>query len=158
MSDDLVSRPWRCDVTGNPVGTDTATLGAKPCQCQGCRAAQALTEARAEIERLRAKPPPLNAQSLPGVDALVKTLEAQVDEALRSCLAEREGRLKAESELSTLRARVREVVGPFSKIDPFEVAFSKHGKIFRLDYNASLLDQLTFEHLRAARQLNEDLK
>lgn len=44
----------------------------------------------------------------------MKTLEAQLDEALRSCLAEREDRLKAESELSTLRARVREVVGTIS--------------------------------------------
>ena len=43
----------------------------------------------------------------------IETLEAQVDESIRSCLAEREGRLKAESELSTLRARVREIVGPF---------------------------------------------
>lgn len=36
---------WRCDVTGNPVGTDTVMIGAPPCDCQGCRAA-------AEIDRL----------------------------------------------------------------------------------------------------------
>lgn len=36
---------WRCDVTKNPVGTDTRMVG-RPCQCQGCRAAE-------EIERLR---------------------------------------------------------------------------------------------------------
>ena len=34
-----VERPWRCDVTGNPVGTDTRMIGAPPCDCQGCRAA-----------------------------------------------------------------------------------------------------------------------
>jgi hypothetical protein len=41
---------WRCDVTGNPVGTDTRMIGAPPCQCQGCRAA-------AEIERLQKQMP-----------------------------------------------------------------------------------------------------
>lgn len=30
---------WRCDITGNPVGTDTRMIGAPPCVCQGCRAA-----------------------------------------------------------------------------------------------------------------------
>jgi NTP pyrophosphatase (non-canonical NTP hydrolase) len=43
---DVVERAWRCDVTGNPVGTDTVMIGASPCDCQGCRAA-------AEIDRLR---------------------------------------------------------------------------------------------------------
>jgi hypothetical protein len=38
--------PWRCDVTKNPVGTDTEVIG-HSCQCQGCRAGR-------EIERLRA--------------------------------------------------------------------------------------------------------
>jgi hypothetical protein len=37
--------PMRCDVTGNPVGTDTVMVGAE-CDCQGCRAS-------AEIDRLR---------------------------------------------------------------------------------------------------------
>lgn len=37
---------WRCDITGNPVGTDTRRVGC-PCKCQGCKAG-------AEIERLRA--------------------------------------------------------------------------------------------------------
>lgn len=39
--------PWRCDVTGNPVGTDTQRVGYQ-CMCQGCRAA-------AEIARLQAE-------------------------------------------------------------------------------------------------------
>lgn len=30
---------WRCDITGNPVGTDTRMIGAPDCGCQGCRAA-----------------------------------------------------------------------------------------------------------------------
>jgi hypothetical protein len=30
---------WHCDVTKNPVGTDTVMIGAPPCDCQGCRAA-----------------------------------------------------------------------------------------------------------------------
>lgn len=28
---------WRCEVTGNPAGTDTQCVGHE-CQCQGCRA------------------------------------------------------------------------------------------------------------------------
>ena len=51
----LVERPWRCDVTGNPVGTDTRMIGAPPCDCQGCRAADAESRATAlaaEVERL----------------------------------------------------------------------------------------------------------
>lgn len=31
---------WRCDVTKNPVGTDTRMIGAPECECQGCRAAK----------------------------------------------------------------------------------------------------------------------
>lgn len=109
----------------------------------GVAAATALTEARAEIERL--------------------TEQARRDREYSASQARQHAKLvnlvlAAESELSTLRARVREVVGPFGKIDPFETAFSKQGKIFRLDYNASLLDQLTFEHFRAARQLMEEVK
>lgn len=37
---------WRCDITGNPVGTDTRMVGCT-CKCQGCKAG-------AEIERLLA--------------------------------------------------------------------------------------------------------
>lgn len=42
-----MSEPWRCDKTGNPVGTDTVMIGAPPCQCQGCRASARV----AELER-----------------------------------------------------------------------------------------------------------
>lgn len=28
----------RCDITGNPIGTDTRALG-QPCQCTSCKAA-----------------------------------------------------------------------------------------------------------------------
>ena len=38
---------WHCDITKNPVGTDTVMIGAPPCDCQGCRAA-------ARIEALEA--------------------------------------------------------------------------------------------------------
>jgi len=134
MSDDLVSRLRDAQRQEKSIST----------YARLCReSSTALTEARAEIERLRAKPPLLDAQSLPGVDALVKTLEAQLDEALRSCLAEREGRLKAESELSTLRARVREVVGPF-----VATTISQTGDIIGL----------MREDFRAARQLMEEVK
>jgi hypothetical protein len=37
---------WRCDVTRNPVGTDTVKIGAPPCSCQGCRAAREIASLR----------------------------------------------------------------------------------------------------------------
>jgi len=39
----MLKRPWRCDVTGNPVGTDTQRFG-YTCDCQGCRAESALAK------------------------------------------------------------------------------------------------------------------
>ena len=33
----IVQEPYRCLVTGNPVGTDTEMVG-HPCECQMCRA------------------------------------------------------------------------------------------------------------------------
>ncbi len=45
--------PWRCDRTGNPVGTDTVMVGAPPCKCQGCRAYAAVTSLRAQNDELR---------------------------------------------------------------------------------------------------------
>ena len=147
MSDDLVSRlrSRYVEQTTSLGDFGTHTIGTPDVLCQ--EAAQALTEARAEIERLR--------RDKSAGFAFWRSIAKRFCNARKAAL---DRAAAAESELSTLRARVREVVGPFGKIDPFETAFSKHGKIFRLDYNASVLDQLTFEHFRAARQLMEDLK
>jgi hypothetical protein len=49
---DIVERPYKCDVTGNPVGTDTVRIGFV-CGCQGCRAHREIQRLRAEVERLR---------------------------------------------------------------------------------------------------------
>ena len=49
---DRIERPWRCDVTGNPVGTDTQMIG-YTCDCQGCRAYAELSRLRAENEEQR---------------------------------------------------------------------------------------------------------
>lgn len=49
---ELLISPYRCDVTGNPVGTDTIRIGFV-CGCQGCRAAAEITRLRAEVERLQ---------------------------------------------------------------------------------------------------------
>lgn len=43
---------WRCDITGNLVGTDTRIIGAEPCQCQGCCASRQIDELRATNCRL----------------------------------------------------------------------------------------------------------
>ncbi|MBN8978145.1 MAG: hypothetical protein J0I08_16865 [Rhizobiales bacterium] len=94
---------------------------------------------------------------------VIERLNAQVDEALRSCLAEREGRLKAETAISTLRARVREVVGPFAAwieavdVDP-SVEFPDHASIELTQPGAEPPVRITGVDFRAARQLNEDLK
>mgnify|MGYP006275240163 CR=1 FL=1 len=81
---------WRCDVTGNPVGTDTRPIGA-PCQCQGCRAASLLAKQSDEIARLT----------------------SERDDVLKSCSHnwtlfndELERRKEAESELTRLREQV----------------------------------------------------
>ncbi|KKL96336.1 hypothetical protein LCGC14_1845570, partial [marine sediment metagenome] len=37
-ADPIPVLPWRCDVTNNPIGSDTVMIGAGFCQCQGCRA------------------------------------------------------------------------------------------------------------------------
>lgn len=106
--------------------------------------ATALTEARAKIEALQGEL----------ADAKDDFLRRHNDAVNRF---ERIGQL--ESELSTLRARVREVVGPFAKA----------GELFgpRLSdeydqciYSPAAGDEYSLcgDHLRAARQLNEDLK
>lgn len=46
MTPDMI---WRCDITGNPVGTDTRMIGAPPCDCQGCRAADHIASLEAAL-------------------------------------------------------------------------------------------------------------
>lgn len=41
---------WRCDVTGNPVGTDTRMIGAPDCGCQGCRAADKIDGLESDLD------------------------------------------------------------------------------------------------------------
>lgn len=43
---------WRCDKTGNPVGTDAVMLGAPLCKCQGCRASHETVMMRAQMKEL----------------------------------------------------------------------------------------------------------
>ncbi len=66
------------------------------------QAATALTEARAEIERLREQ---------------VFELEHGVEDQMEEAAYHAKQRAAAEAELSTLRARVREVVVPFARAD-----------------------------------------
>jgi hypothetical protein len=54
MEGHLIPNPWRCNVTGNPVGSDTLMLG-KPCECQGCRACDEIGRLSKELHRLRAE-------------------------------------------------------------------------------------------------------
>lgn len=41
----------RCDVTKNPVGTDTEMIG-RPCQCQACAAARRIAELEAALSNI----------------------------------------------------------------------------------------------------------
>lgn len=86
-----LERPWRCDVTGNPVGTDTQMVG-YTCDCQGCRAADTLA---ANVKEL--------ADAHDRVDVLNETIASysQVISAKESALAE----IRAENE--RLRKSVR---------------------------------------------------
>ena len=88
MSDDLVSRLKSC-------AKDCTMLGDEVDAAFFNEAAQALSEARAEIEEWRQA--------------------ASVEAGLRREFFTRAE--KAESELSTLRSCVREVVGPFARAD-----------------------------------------
>ena len=44
----------RCDVTKNPVGTDTRMIGGPDCACQGCQAAALIASQARRIEELEA--------------------------------------------------------------------------------------------------------
>jgi hypothetical protein len=128
-------------------------------------AAQALTEARAEIERLKSgingivncQGPMTRAQVREACAEILDNKTVGLDnqspfaEAMLGCKARA---LAAESELSTLRARVREVVGPFARA---HVAIGSERGPFRFETGTGyrLIER---EDFRAARQLMEDLK
>jgi len=101
-------------------------------------AANALTEARAEIERLRAA-------MVESHKAQSNTFEACRDLELRA--------IAAESELSTLRARVREVVGLGLDVISEERGW---GTYPRMEGSEIYTDADVFS--RAARQLMEEVK
>lgn len=50
---DIETHVWRCDVTKNPVGTDTEMLGC-PCRCQGCVAGRAFPALLARLKAAEA--------------------------------------------------------------------------------------------------------
>lgn len=131
--------------------------------------ATALTEARAEIERRDAFIKELSdalrsIRPLGGSELFVKRFDnyyadpdyckAAIEQdaehkhnAMKAYVKERRRALAAESELSTLRARVREVVRPFAQ------------GLIDISGAAIIIGYPQAESaLRAARQLNEDLK
>lgn len=134
-------------------------------------AADALTEARAEIERQADWIRCLQAALMfwmPGVDMRLDdaTRELAADDAKLlsgysgpldcSCWGDEilARAISAESELSTLRARVREVVGPFARLD------TSHTD--DIDDSALVFENeggnIVLGHLRAACQLMEEVK
>lgn len=129
MSDDLVSR-LREPLSQLPGDDDTLM---ERVVSDRDEAATALEEARAEIERLRA-----NVTRLTANPADHRYWEGRWRDADR--------------ELSTLRARVREVVGPFASTDLLECkdCVDNDGKHYQSQWLA--------DALRAARQLMEEVK
>lgn len=77
------SWPWRCDVTGNPVGTDTIMVGAPPCNCQGCRAANRVEALSTTIEALKHEVASAGALRL-RMEAHKETARAAVDRAMKA--------------------------------------------------------------------------
>lgn len=49
-----MSEGWVCDVSGSTVGTIEKLPGFPPCSCQGCRAAQAVSNLEDKVEGLEA--------------------------------------------------------------------------------------------------------
>jgi hypothetical protein len=47
---------WHCDISKNPVGTDTVMIGAPPCDCQGCRAAARIEALEAALREIASDP------------------------------------------------------------------------------------------------------
>ena len=154
MSDDLVAAvkraypEWRgtmCEECGLPIPICNDRALVRECDVRAERAATALTEARAEIERLR--------RDKSAGFAFWRSIAKRFCNARKAAL---DRAIAAESELSTLRARVREVVGPFSRLCEMHVdddTKDSSGIIFPASRAV-----VQAGHLRAARQLNEDLK
>lgn len=161
MSDDLIERLRKQDMRQRSGGYFVFN-GIM------AEAATALTEARASADHWRRAIEIIaTIIGLPEPEANFASKVRAAFDDLRSQLHDANGvadlaikhRDAAESELSTLRARVREVVGPFAKA----------GELFgpRLSdeydqciYSPAAGDEYSLcgDHLRAARQLNEDLK
>lgn len=138
MSDDLV-RDIEARDFDEDMAKNLAEIVRISVQAGKDESAQALTEARAEIERLTEQ-------------ALVK--DHAIIEAAKLAKKLMTRAVAAESELSTLRARVREVVGPFARAD---VAIGSERGPFRFETGTGyrLIER---EDLRAARQLMEEVK
>lgn len=133
-------------------------------------AATALTEARAEIERLKSgingivncQGPMTRAQVREACAEILdnKTVGLDNQSPFAEAMLGRKARaLAAESELSTLRARVREVVGPFAKAgELFGHRLSE--EYDQCIYRPAAGDEYSLcgDHLRAARQLMEEVK
>lgn len=99
----------------------------------------------------------------------IERLRGDLVNERRVVTTQSEARVAAESELSTLRARVREVVGPFAEIrQALELISANKPGDELLDERAifqtwGLKDtptskQITLGHLRAASQLIEEVK
>lgn len=170
MSDDLVSR-LREPLSQLP-GDDDALM--ERVVSDRDEAATALTEARAEIERLQ--------RALffwmPGVDERLDpaTRELAADDAGllagysdtsdKPCWGDGmiDRALAAETELSTLRVRVREVVGPFAAIEAtgwtgsYLAEPAHDGSDVSILYHAASNTTVNRGHFRAAKLLMEELK
>lgn len=160
MSDDLVSRATikaQMLRMGEPVafGSDADIID---------ELAQALTEARASAAHWRRAIEIIaTIIGLPEPEANFASKVRDAFDELRSQLHDANGvaelaikhRDAAESELSALRARVREVVGPFAEA---AADLDDADKDVTDIWEAPCAMQINVGHLRAARQLMEEVK
>lgn len=89
----------RCEVSGNPCGTDTHQIG-YPCQCNQCKAAQAIRELETDNKQVE--------ESNEALHNRVRTQQAKITK-LEACNAELEGWEKACKNESNSRAKLQKL-------------------------------------------------
>ena len=116
MVSPLDAKAWRCDVTGNPVGTDTVMVGAPPCQCQGCRAAERIAELERGMETAITKA--IDGSGLIAKEAIGElsvTLHKNFEAVIRTVEARTEA---ADAEVRTLREALEFTAKSAWRTDP----------------------------------------
>lgn len=101
------------------------------------------------------------ASALEAMNAEIARLRGDLVNERRVVTTQSEARVAAESELSTLRARVREVVGPFAEVagsEAFQFQTREWRDLVIAKPSGTRLAFIQTDSFRAARQLMEEVK